>query len=377
MGSGCTQNNPSKNCLNPVSSNCVKYEGDPVPALGICTGDTITEVETAIINKLLAALEGTGITLPQVTLENCPYLKVLFAGKDKTITNLVQLLIDSDCNLKALIDQINSKINQTGNNTIFDLKCLSVPASPVTVDKIIQTLIDANCVLTTRVTNLEGGNVDNTIINQIVNTLLNDLITGPTGVKKTVTNGVAHYEMLGMVPIGGAIPYDGPLSNFDIDGQGRTGTEVENWRICNGKGGTKDWRGVTLVGAIQGVGGDTLSGNVDPLANQDATMNYAVGDRGGFTKVTITKDQLPNYQITTTDVKVTSKINLIKKWGRMQDSNSRIYSLGDDYTGGNPTPISINLDNVLGSVKFNTGGGGKEHENRMPYEAVIYIKRVK
>jgi len=376
MGSGCKQTSLSKFCVEPVSSNCVIYKGDPIPALDICTGDTITEVEQVIINRLLSVLDGTGITLSQVTLENCPYLNVLFGNKDKTLANLFQLLIDSDCNLKSLIDAINQKINQTGNNFVFDLKCIPVPAT-LSIDTIVQSIIDAHCLLNTKVDQLITNSGSTTIINQVVNSLLTNLITGPTGVKKTITNGVVHYDLLGMVPIGAVIIYDGPLSNFDSSGKGLPNTEVANWRLCNGEGGTKDYRGIVPVGAIQGMGGGTLSDNVNPVLNADATMNYSVGSRGGSAKNILKKENLPNYDITSTNVKVTSIAkNVVRKWARMQDSNSRVYSFGNDYSGGDPTDYNLYTESVSGSVTINTGGSGKAHDTRMPYEAVIYIKRI-
>lgn len=367
MGSGCSQNNPSKYCLNPVSSNCTIYEGESVPVLGICTGDTITEVEKVIIDKILEILVGTGITLPQVTLANCPYLNILFANKDKTLANLIQLLVDSDCNLKTLIDQINQKLNGTGNNFVFDLKCLTAPTSPVTTDKIVQTIIDAHCLLTERVTKLEDGNTDNEIITQIVNNLLGDLITGPTGVKKTVTNGVVKYELLAMVPIGTVVVYDGDRSEFDSQGKGLVGTEVENWHICNGNGGTKDYRGVALVGAVQGIGGNTLSANVDPMANNDASMNYSVGSRGGVAKVSLTANQNGPHN------------HVLNDPGHDHGYDQPVKYTNSD-KGGIPDYVNVQAGRTSKSVTgitLSPSGVGEKHENRMPYEAVIWIKRIK
>lgn len=367
MGSGCSQNNPSKNCLNPVSSNCVKYEGDPIPAFGICTGDTITEVEKVIIDKLQEVLVGTGITLSQVTLANCPYLNVLFANKDKTLANLIQLLIDSNCNLKGLIDQINQKLNGTGNNFIFDMKCLPAPTSPATTDKVVQIIIDAHCLLSAKVQKLEDGNIDNDVITSVVNNLLSTLISGPTGVKKTVTNGVPKYEMLGMVPIGAAVPYDGPRSNFDSAGKGLVGTEVENWHICNGNGGTKDWRGVVLIGAVQGVGGNSLSPNVDPMANNDASMNYSVGSRGGVAKVSLTANQNGPHNHVVNDPAHDHGYDQPSKFANADK-------------GGTPDYVNIQSGRTSKSVTgitLSPSGAGEKHENRMPFEAVIWIKRIK
>src|SRR5690554_4423974 len=126
MGSGCANTVSAKNsCAQLSSTDCTIYQGDSIPLLGICCGDTVTEVEKAIIDKLLTVLDGTGIVLSGVTLENAPFLKALLGIKDKTLLNMVQLLVDSDTNLRTLIANLQAQLTPTGDNFQFDLGYLT------------------------------------------------------------------------------------------------------------------------------------------------------------------------------------------------------------------------------------------------------------
>jgi len=291
MGSGCKSTSIGKFCPDPVSSNCVKYEGDSIPILGICTGDTITEVEQVIINKLLDITSGTGIVLSSVTLDNCQYLKTIFAGKDKTLANLLQLLIDSECNLKSLIDQINAKLEPTGNNFIFDLKCVTVTANPIKTEDVLQGTINVLCALKTQVDNIASNQNNTQIINDTAGNLLKNAIVGCTGINVTGSGASVKIELSGMVPPYVALPYFGPTSYFDGDGKGLPNTQYCKFRLCNGKGGTPDMRGVVPIGAIQGVQGGALNPIVDPTG--DASLNYAMGQIAGRNKATLNTNNIP------------------------------------------------------------------------------------
>lgn len=378
MGSGCVQFvRPLSECSTVIPSNCVQYQGPAVPLLGICTNDTITEVEQAVINKLLEVLNGTGITLDQVTLNNCAYLRDLFGSKDKTLVNLIQLLVDSNCSLKTILDDLSSRLQPS--NFTFDLRCLGTISNP-TIEKILQSLINSHCDLKTVVDTLIANTGNTTIIDSRINTALSNLITstGNKGFVKTTDNtGLAHYHFTSLVPPLGAIMYTGPLTNFDADGLGLPGTPLEKWRLMNGKGGTVDMRGFVPVGQVQGVPGGALDPLVDPSANSDASMNYAFGSKGGAAKVTLLKSNLPNYTMTSSNVTINSvnTLPLYRKWGRMQSSDSRIYSIGNDTSGGDPAPFTL-YSNGTGTVSIDLGGGNAPHENRMPYKAINWIVRI-
>lgn len=97
MGSGCNGNWDSDDCLNPISDKCVTYTGPPIPVLGICTGDTISETIQVIIDKLLSIVEsdGGGITLNNITA-NCDFVQKSLVGKDKDLATMIQVLFDQN-----------------------------------------------------------------------------------------------------------------------------------------------------------------------------------------------------------------------------------------------------------------------------------------
>lgn len=366
MGSGCLSTPIPNNCGTPVSSDCVKYRGEPVPALGICTGDTITEVETAIINRLEELIDGTGITLEQVTLSNCQYLSNMFAGKDKSLSNLLQLLVDSTCDLKSLIDGINEALQPS--NFQFDLKCLDPITNP-TNEKIIQGLINKLCSLQTTVDGLIDAGGDTTIINDAINTALLNLITtaGNKGMKKTTnSSGVTTYYFTGLMMPFMAGWYTGPLNVFDNSGLGVPGTYAEGFAICNGNNGTQDMRGFVPVGAIQGIPGPSLDSLVDPVANQDNSMNYAVGSKGGLAKVSLTADQNGPHNHSITQNPHTHGYNK----PALQSNSDK---------GGVPDYIATeygDTDGALADITINSSGLGAPHENRMPYKAGVWVARI-
>lgn len=375
MGSGCNSilNTNTSPCANPISSNCVTWQGEPVPALGICTGDTLTEVEQVIIDKLLSLLDGTGITLSQVTLDNCPYLANLFTGKDKTLVNLMQLLVDTNCTFKTLIDELF--IRTQASTTQFNLKCLPAITDP-TLDKIVQALIDKTCAQQAQIDSIINNSGDTTIINNTVNSALSNLITsnGNKGMRKTVdSNGLSHYHIYGMPIPGSYIPYGGALNVFDGTGKGIVGTVAEGWFLCNGNNGTFDMRGFVPVGAIQGVPGPTLNPLVDPSG--DASMNYALGQVGGTTKVTLTKANLPNYTMTSSTFSGTINMNAYTKYTRHQTSNSRVWMWGPDTSGGEASSTTLTGTITSGSTTMELGGSSTPLENRMPYRALNWITR--
>lgn len=380
MGSGCVQNTKSTStCTSITPSNCVQYQGDAVPLLGICTGDTITEVEQAIIAKLQSLLDGTGLTLSQVTLDNCDYLKALFGSKDKTAVNLIQLLVDALCDQNSVI---NTLLGRTApSNFVYDLRCLPTITSPTT-EKILQSLIISHCDLSDQVDSIITDSGNTTIIDSRVNTVISGLISsnGNTGITKTVdaSTGTPHYNFTHLVPPFGAVMYVGPLTNFDADGTGKVGTAYENWQILNGKKGTIDMRGFVPVGAIQGVPGGALDPIVDPAVNADASMNYAFGSKGGLGKVTISKANIPVYDMISTSVDITStnSIPLYTKYCRLQGSDSRMYAIGNDLSGLGTNSFTLYSKSVSGTVTTSSGGSGVAMENRMPYKAVNWIVKV-
>lgn len=300
MGSGCNTLTSSYNaCPEKYSSDCVISQVDAVPLLGICCGDTVTEVETVIINKLLEVLSGTGIVLSSVTLDNCAFLKTMLGSKDKSLLNLIQLLIDANCTLRELIAQLQEQVSNTGDNFIFDLKCLvTVPPSSITKDQIIQLLINKVCDLQTQITNINNEpDQINVTVNNAVGNFLNTAINscGGNGITKTGTGQDTKITFTGLPMLESIMFYMGTLSIFDSSGTGLEGTPACGWQICNGEKGSPDLRGYGLAMANQNMGNLPLDARVDPNVLNQPTAAAGYRDKKGDMFVQLTVAQLASH----------------------------------------------------------------------------------
>lgn len=90
------------NGCNPISSNCVVWQGPDIPCIDLCHGDTISDVVYKLATELCDLLDATSLT-----------------G--------------------------------------LDFSCLNLGVTPTTQKELIQAIIDASCSLDGRCTSLEGG----------------------------------------------------------------------------------------------------------------------------------------------------------------------------------------------------------------------------
>jgi len=375
MGSGCLQNKNISTCLDPISSDCVKYQGIPDELLGICTGDTITEVEEAIIKRLKTlSFDGKDITLNSLILDVCNDIKQLVGNQPKTVLNVIQALVQYACILKSRVDSIQTTITGNLGSGTIDFKCIPAP-SQFSFTNVIQNIITAHCNLKTAVDQIISNSGSTTIIDGRIFNSLNSLISTPggNGLKKTVntTNQQVSYSITGVVPPYTALEYYGPLSYFDSTGKGLPNTPYEGWYLCNGLNGTPDKRGLVSVGAIQGVPGGALSPNVNPA--NDASMNYSVGQIGGNTKVTLSRANLPDYQMAG-NVAGSFNIGVWVKAGRCQESSSKIRVYGPNADCMDPQAETLS-GSLSGTTTVNLGGGGQAIDVRQPFIACNYIMR--
>ena len=155
------------NCDSVTSDQCVQYTGADVPALGICQGDQLSTVEVVILKELQGALEGTGIEPQNVTLENCQWLADQFVGEtDPNLSNLLQLIVDSSCSLKSMIDTINNTLALQSAN--FNTLCLQgLPPNPTT-NNVIQAVINTLCAINSVVAAIPSTYVKASDINNLV-----------------------------------------------------------------------------------------------------------------------------------------------------------------------------------------------------------------
>ncbi len=261
-----------------INDECVKYTGPDIPLLEICTGDSLSIVEAAIITKLLSALNGTGILLSDLTI-GCTALKDILAGQDKTLVNILQMLISSDC---ALRDKIADLEEAVANDFSFNTDSLDIEDG-ASADAILQAVIDKLEDVETRLEVIEGDYVKATQLNTLIAQYNSSQATSVVTQYSTKLVPFIAYE------------YYGPLSNFDSSGAGLTAKGFEKVYLCNGANGTPDKRGRTAVGAIANVPGPALDVAVDPALTANAGRNYALKEKFGTNTETLNTTQIPSH----------------------------------------------------------------------------------
>lgn len=297
----CTDSSNNYNCVNPVSSNCVYWATESVPVFGICKGDSISTVLSVIISELEGALDGTSITLSDITTD-CSFISDQLAGKNKTLFNLVQILIDSSCTLKELIEDLDSTVNASES---FETK--SVTPTADNTQGVIQGIINKVDSLNTTVTDITddlGTEPITTVMAEYAGNAVKNQIQSGYGVTKTGSGESATVTFSAFVPPMCPIFCVANLSNFDATGKGKADTAFAGYYICNGLNGTPDLRGFVTGGAtnLPGIQGVTLNSIVDPDVNADLTYAANVGDRKGEVKHQLSINELPTFSVSgTTD----------------------------------------------------------------------------
>lgn len=90
-----------------------------------------------------------------------------------------------------------------------------------------------------------------------------------------------------IAPLGGVVMYHGRFNNFEPDGKGKLGTEMEGWQLCNGKNGSPDLSGRFIVGG--GKPGDVEG--IDPRYAEVGRMN----DYKSNNNIKITKENMTSH----------------------------------------------------------------------------------
>ena len=163
-----------------------------------------------------------------------------------------------------------------------------------------------------------------------------------------ITDGNATFivrKMGGVLRIGFISMFDGTFDNDGHPIDATTGLPDDHWHICDGTNGTPDLRDRFIVG----------SGNA-----------YAVGNTGGEATHALTESEMPAHR-------------------HYPDNNGAIagnfictFLQGTDHwlvhglSGGQAWNPSI-----MGDVPMSSAGGNQPHENRPPYYALAFIKKIK
>jgi hypothetical protein len=335
-------------CGTPVPDACVKYTGQDIPLFGLCTGDPLSKVEEVLINKLTSALDGTGILLSDITL-NCSFITDLLNGQDKTLVNLIQVLVQANCTLKEMVDAIEYEL--TAPYT-FNTVCLEGLNQDSTRDDILQAAINKICSVAATTDIIFADYVKATDLNSLIAQYL--LTAGASGDQQSAK----------MVPYV-AYEYYGSLSNFDSGGKGLSSAGFNKVYICNGQNGTPDKRGRVAVGAIQGVPGGTLDAAVDPNLPANPNTNYTLSQKFGQSYVALNIQQMPAHTHTVNDPGHAHSYTF--GGNSASGSNEQGYQRWDT-NNQNKTTQSSQTHITIGNA-----GGSQSHENRQPSIAAYYI----
>lgn len=150
---------------------CIQWNLGDIPSLGLVNGDYLDDVVYALVAKLCELSDP--LDLSTLSLQ-CLIDKL--GNTDpvpRTIQTIFQLLIDNECTLKDLIDNLQDQINHiNGSTLVLNLKCLTQydpygNPLPYDLKSVLQSLIDVICQLKTDVAYLLGVVVD--LQNQINN----------------------------------------------------------------------------------------------------------------------------------------------------------------------------------------------------------------
>jgi len=151
MGSR-SSNTSSLRCPDATTTSCVEWSGGDFPCLQVCTGDSLTDLQTSVLTKLCEVLGGVDMT--SVILPDC--LKAAWNTEDPTILNFIQFLLDEHCQLQVAVNQL-----PTTNNPIFslDYKCCAnnpcITETVVSVSQHLQNILTCLCTQSARIDELE------------------------------------------------------------------------------------------------------------------------------------------------------------------------------------------------------------------------------
>jgi len=346
-----------QNCETILSDRCVQYTGPDIPELGICQGDTLSQLEAAIVERLLSLSDGTGITIEELTVSGCSFMEDQLGVLPKTLQNILQILWNTGCTLKELIDGIDE---QLADNPVFNTACLTGLGSNPTRDDILQAAVTLLCEVSATVDEIPTTYVRLSDLTNLVIQIIND------------NAGTSQFNSR-MVPYV-AQAYFGPLSNFDSGGIGVTALGYQKIYLCNGQNGTPDLRGRTIVGAIRSVPGGSLDAAVDPAVstfnpNWELSMKFGEGGH------TLTIPETPAHTHGVTDPG--HKHNILGQTGGDNNDNNNTTRFAGGDKGQNESGFFFTnttaCQTATTGITLGSSGGGQPHNNIQPSMGANYI----
>lgn len=395
MGHACNNNSNCNNYFQSTTPDTlITYTGPPIPALAICTGDFLSEVESVLLQKIIDFSTGVGIRLPDIDLSTCD----LFATElscCETCTDLpclMQAYLTALCTLYSDVTELQDRVSSLLNGP-YNTACLTGLGSNPTLTTIIQRLLVQFCELVSTVTALSAQvNALTSGIGTTIGNFLNTAITscqGPQVLNKTGSGASINFNFKGFVPIGGIISYGGNIAGkTNSTGLGLSGGDLCGYALCNGLNGTVDLREQFIVGVGAGAMGGTGSGP----SNIGTPSNYGLNTTIGSPTILLTGAQSGTgaHTHTINDPGHSHQFHY-NQFDRVQTTNGSGHVVGDsgttDYTGYGGTGSSSRPGNIFAYIdtrttnitgtNLNTASPATSpHENRPPATALYYIQRV-
>jgi len=276
-------------CVDVLSDKCVRYTGDTYASVGIDAGDSLYQVEIALIEKVISFLNGTGINISVNPIYLCNYMQTFLpAGSTFNIPTIISGIVRAICDTHSSIISINNTLQTL--NADYTIGCLTgVTASSDTHD-IVQATITKLCNVSSDLAALTLD-VDTNYVK------LSDLDALIAAYLASQGGGNSNQQYLKMVPYV-AYEYYGSLNNFDGTGAGINANGFYKVYLCNGLNGTPDKRGRVAVGAIANVPpvGVGLDAAVNPA--NPGNPNYDIYTTAGANTVTLITSQIPSHSHT-------------------------------------------------------------------------------
>jgi hypothetical protein len=142
-------------CPQYLSSECVTYQGLPIECLNICTGQTLTQVESSIAHSLCTLIGETDMN--SVKIPEC--LQTLWGTTEPTIKSIFALLLEDACNQQAAISSIQNQIDTIDPLVTVDYKCCSknscVTTGEVKLSVALQNILNCLCDLNRQMQNFD------------------------------------------------------------------------------------------------------------------------------------------------------------------------------------------------------------------------------
>lgn len=379
--SDCNNKNRPANIL---PDRGVKYTGESIPSLGVCTGDYLDDIEDIIIKKIVDYSTGLGISLPDTDFTSCSFLNsfVSCCMEDKSLQGIIDGILKALCSLNTTTSSLQSSVTSITPNYVITPGCLTVANNKI--DTVLNALIVSYCSFVDKVTaifgDLDNPVINNTVISQITDSVITTVFNNiqscsPQDITKTGTGINTIITVKGQVPIRSFMFGDWDASFFDNTGLGLPSKGLCGWAECNGQNGTPDMRGFTFAMATNIASSVTLNNRVDPVINLDADLATNIGDVRGEAKHLLTgpESALQPHTHPVNDPGHQHKISALKNKASSGNNN------GTYGTPNNNVLPDVYTDVIRTGISIGTNASSDalvKHENRQPTVYVNCIQRI-